>query len=381
MTRKRKKDNISPLNDNKESKRKMAANTQQNFQSPNLQQAASPAQVGQYGIGQSFMLPPLYHPSSPFVTNQTSPILSQQNVNNLNTDILQGIIQRLDSMDAKLGQLNKIQSTVEKITERLNSLDQKFNEIERSHAFISEQYDSVTARSIENKGDISQLRSDVKFLTAENEKLKSANDSCNENIIDLKCRSMRDNLLFFGVAEGTTFNPAPLGGVQSTVTDSTGFTDNTSTNQTSTISTSDDFHEPAGHGSISAPALFSSVVKSDHENCVDKVFTFCDKILRINDPRSKINIIRAHRVGKFISGKTRPIVAKFDSESKSLIKESLKHVKLQHTDYNVADQYPPEVKDRRKQLIPVMIDARKQGKRAVLVRDKLYIDNELYGSK
>ncbi|XP_060583954.1 uncharacterized protein LOC132740117 [Ruditapes philippinarum] len=286
----------------------MAANTQQNFQSPNLQQAASPAQVGQYGIGQSFMLPPLYHPSSPFVTNQTSPILSQQNVNNLNTDILQGIIQRLDSMDAKLGQLNKIQSTVEKITERLNSLDQKFNEIERSHAFISEQYDSVTARSIENKGDISQLRSDVKFLSAENEKLKSANDSCNENIIDLKCRSMRDNLLFFGVAEGTTFNPAPLGGVQSTVTDSTGFTDNTSTNQTSTISTSDDFHEPAGH-------------------------------------------------------------------------ESLKHVKLQHTDYNVADQYPPEVKDRRKQLKPVMIDARKQGKRAVLVRDKLYIDNELYGSK
>jgi hypothetical protein len=59
------------------------------------------------------MLPPLYHPPSPFVTNQTSPILSQQNVNNLNTDILQGIIQRLDSMDAKLGQLNKIQSTVE----------------------------------------------------------------------------------------------------------------------------------------------------------------------------------------------------------------------------------------------------------------------------
>jgi hypothetical protein len=68
-------------------------------------------------------------------------------------------------------------------------------------------------------------------------------------------------------------------------------------------------------------------------------------------------------------------VAKFDTDSKMLIKSFLKKVKLQHTDYNMSEQYPQEVKDRRKELFPVMLEARNSGKRAVLVRDKLFIDN------
>jgi hypothetical protein len=67
-----------------------------------------------------------------------------------------------------------------------------------------------------------------------------------------------------------------------------------------------------------------------------------------------------------------------DTESKLVIKSALKHVNLKHSNYNVTEQYPQEVKERRKALIPEMIEARKQGKRAVLVRDKLYINNILF---
>ena len=188
---------------------------------------------------------------------------------------------------------------------------------------------------------------------------------------------MRDNLLFFGIAEGSSFDPAPQMANPLYHSEDTTITsgNHPSTTQTSDLTT----NEHGGSRSANVPT-YSSIVQNNQENCADKVFTFCDKVLHINTPRSKINIVRAHRVGKFIPGKVRPIVAKLESESKSLIKQSLKHVKLQHTEYNVSDQYPPEVKDRRKQLIPVMLDARKQGKRAVLVRDKLYIDNQLYGS-
>ncbi|XP_060580681.1 uncharacterized protein LOC132737413, partial [Ruditapes philippinarum] len=96
-----------------------------------------------------------------------------------------------------------------------------------------------------------------------------------------------------------------------------------------------------------------------NEKCAEKVFVFCEKVLKIDNPKSRINIIRAHRIGKFTSGKTRPIVAKFDNDSKFLIKDALKGAKLQMTPYNVTDQYPQEIKDRRKELIPVMLEARK----------------------
>ena len=58
----------------------------------------------------------------------------------------------------------------------------------------------------------------------------------------------------------------------------------------------------------------------------------------------------------------------------------MRNVNLKSSEYNVTDKFPPEVKDRRKQLIPLMIEARRQGKRAELVRDKLYINNVLNNS-
>ncbi|WAR00029.1 hypothetical protein MAR_024401 [Mya arenaria] len=42
------------------------------------------------------------------------------------------------------------------------------------------------------------------------------------------------------------------------------------------------------------------------------------------------------------------------------------------------NQYPPEVNERRRHLVPIMKQARREGNRANLVRDKLYINNRLY---
>jgi hypothetical protein len=46
--------------------------------------------------------------------------------------------------------------------------------------------------------------------------------------------------------------------------------------------------------------------------------------------------------------------------------------------YNVTDQYQQEIKDGHKELIPVMLEASKAVKKAVLVRDELYINNIIY---
>ena len=117
------------------------------------------------------------------------------------------------------------------------------------------------------------------------------------------------------------------------------------------------------------------------EDCASKIFQFCESILRIDNPRAKIHIDRAHRMGQAKVGKTRPIVAKFkDSQSKINIKSALKAINLKNTKYAVFDQLPQEIQDRRKALVPIMLKAREEKKTAYLVRDKLYINDKLYNS-
>ena len=164
----------------------------------------------------------------------------------------------------------------------------------------------------------------------------------NDEVIDLKCRSMRDNLLFFGIPEGST--PAPTD-IQS---------DNTQGTPTHTT-----------YAAAAASVSFSSSSHTD-EDCKSKVISFCEKVLHMSNPADNIHIERAHRIGRYISGKTRPVVAKLNSDSKTLIKNATKSVNLKNSSYNIADQFPQEVKERRRQLIPIMLDARRHGKRAVL---------------
>ncbi|KAL4236294.1 hypothetical protein ACF0H5_004681 [Mactra antiquata] len=294
-------------------------------------------------------------PYSPYVMNANSPTFSQQTQSMANPDSIQTIIQKLERIDSKLGQLDKIQSTVDQITTRLNTMETKISEIEHSQQFISTQYESMSNTTDLNKQSINKLNSSVDKLIVENKDLKSMNESMADDILDLKCRSMRDNMLFFGIPEGAgTFVPT----VQ--------FNQVRATNAVPPESTiSDSQSEPEVlSGSVPEPHLSQT---GSVESCESKVHTFLSKILNITNSTRNVCIDRAHRVGPFRANKTRPIVVKFkDTDSKIQVKDALKTVKLRDTPYNVSDQYPPEVQQRRKELIPHMIQARRVGKRAFL---------------
>ena len=103
-----------------------------------------------------------------------------------------------------------------------------------------------------------------------------------------------------------------------------------------------------------------------------------ESALNIPDARHNIKIDRAHRIGLFDITKKRPIVVKFSfSQDKTLIKKCA-YSELKDTKYRVSDQYPKAIQDRRKILIPHLIKAREDNKRAVLSYDKLYIDGCLF---
>ena len=51
---------------------------------------------------------------------------------------------------------------------------------------------------------------------------------------------------------------------------------------------------------------------------------------------------------------------------------------LKGTNYFISEQFPKEVMESRKQKIPVMKKAKKEGKKVKLVADKLLINGVLY---
>lgn len=91
-----------------------------------------------------------------------------------------------------------------------------------------------------------------------------------------------------------------------------------------------------------------------------------------------ISIERAHRVGKPRSdGKPQPIIAKFSFfRDKSYVLS--KAPNLAGTNFGVSSDFPKEIVDIRKSLLPHLKAARKRGCTAKLVYDKLYIDGHIF---
>lgn len=125
--------------------------------------------------------------------------------------------------------------------------------------------------------------------------------------------------------------------------------------------------------------LFFGITEEKDEkdsDCVNKVLDLIENKLQINNAKEEIKIHRAHRIGRYDQRKTRPIVAKFvyypDREKIRL------NAKKLSKPYGISQQYPPEIMEKRKILIPIMLEARKQSKEAYLSGDKLFIDGRLY---
>lgn len=265
-----------------------------------------------------------------------------------------------------LARLNCIESSIAENRNKINIANKKISEIEKSQNFMSEKYDSVNKQCVDNKARNSQIQGELTVLADQNAKLKKDNESlisdnrkCQEDIIDLQCRSMRDNLVFSGIPEVSMQTPpfmAQPGDPMEQATDVQGPT------------------------MLPQPqASYAQALKS--EDCAAKIFEFCEQVLKIESARTRVLIDRAHRMGAYKLGKPRAIVVKFkDTESKMLIKSALKNINLKATPFAVFEQYPQAVQERRKALIPEMVKARNSGKTAFLVKDKLFINGKPYNT-
>ena len=98
----------------------------------------------------------------------------------------------------------------------IEAASKKITDIETSQNFLSSNHDNIKKDVEVNKGNVTKVQVTLKNLADENkilkdsnQKLKTSNDSMQEDIIDLKCRSMRDNMVFVGIPE--TFTMGSMG--------------------------------------------------------------------------------------------------------------------------------------------------------------------------
>lgn len=235
-------------------------------------------------------------------------------------------LDKLDKLDSIETNVTKLVSKISDIETRLNSNEKATTELQTSVTFLSAKYDEFCAQSKTDSVKLTDCTSIIQSLKSENDELRKVltdmqevNKSLKDDLIDLKCRSMRDNLVFTNIPE--------------------------------------DFQNHDGRRF------------KDTEEVLNK---FLNEKLQIND----VKFERVHRVpdtGRRAGNRPRTIVAKFSMFKE---RESVRRsgYKLKGTNIGIHEQFPEEIEAKRRELYPLMRKCRQENKKTVLVRDKLYVD-------
>lgn len=234
--------------------------------------------------------------------------------------VLDNIDKQVTEMNSKIATMDRRVTSLER---QLNESNRQITELETSRAFDSQTCDDLKRAQSDISRQVTELDNHKKDLTDSLKSVTQENIRLNEQLLDLQSRSMRDNLLFHNIDECSTRE------------------------------------------------------ERLNENCVEKIQSFFETKLNITDARD-VKIDRAHRIGPFRANKTRPVVVKFNFFQDKLRVKQAANDKLKNTDYRVSEQYPKTIQDRRKTLYPAFAQARRDGKRAYLSYDKLYIDGTMY---
>ena len=228
-------------------------------------------------------------------------------------DDVKHIKQSLAKLEKIEQTVNTIHMKVSNLEEKVKSLDTRVDQVEASCAFISNDSDERRKETEKAKGEIKSLKERCKDLEDSSSKYL-------DKITDLESRSMRDNLMFYGIPES-----------------------------------------------------------DGEEDCELLVKKLCDEHLKMESDALMFD--RVHRVGVKKRNAHRPIVAKFHyfTEREAVRKASYEWAEtLKQNNVGVGMQWPQQVREARKALYPVMNKEKQNGKTVKLVRDKLFINGVEY---
>lgn len=239
------------------------------------------------------------------------------------------IIDDIKSIKQSVAKIDNVEKTVNKINAKLidlenkvSDIDKRVSEVETASSYISSKFESNAVELKTAKDQIKTLKSSCSNLSTKFDLLEKSKENMNSKISDLEFRSMKDNLIFYGVPENNT---------------------------------------------------------SPNENCELIVKDIIKNHLEISPEH--IIVERAHRMGSKTAGRTRPIVIKFNSyKDRENIRTTAyaKKEDLKNHNLGIGIQLPKEWRDARKALYPIMQREKQKGNEVRLTADKLYINGSLY---
>ena len=242
---------------------------------------------------------------------------------------------RLSNIETSLTKLTTIErevafvrSDVYQLQTDNTNLSRRMSEVEKSCQLISSCFDESKTLHINLQKEMSELKKQNSVLT---DKIKSnfaSNESLSNELSELKARSMQQNLLFFGICEPPN---------------------------------------------------------KEKEYIEPKIKDFMKHELDLEDPSIVDSIVfdRIHRLGRpnnTPGANPRPVVARFERyKDREVIREAAKDLNSKRNGYSIREQYPPEMEAKRRLLYPVMRQMQQNSQnRVALVRDKLFVNNDLY---
>ena len=115
---------------------------------------------------------------------------------------------RCKAIKTQVSKIEDVQKTINQICVRIKdletnvtSIDSRLSTVENSCTFIGKQYDDHKREIDDAKSKLKSLKGTCDQLEKKTKSLESEKSSLEVKLTDLEYRSMRDNLMFYGVAE------------------------------------------------------------------------------------------------------------------------------------------------------------------------------------
>lgn len=274
------------------------------------------------------------------IMNESREVLEAPNENavlNLILEMVTKIENRMENLETSIGKrLDEMRQDFLLVSNRVRTLEDKTTEIhkklaecENSCQGLSNIFDAAEKQIKNNTRTLIHQDIRIKKLeetpilqpvvqpVTECETIKTLRNQLSElqdKVVDLQCRSMKNNLVFSGL-----------------------------------------FHIP-------------------NENCEHYLRNFIRQELGIEH---FIEFGNVHRFGRRGRNNARPIVARF-LYHKDLELVLQNAWQLKGTPFGISQQFPAEIINERKKLYPKMKEAKREQREVVLVRDKLYIDGQRF---
>jgi hypothetical protein len=249
--------------------------------------------------------------------------------------------------------VNSISLKMSEFETKLKCVETRVDSVETSCTFISDAYENQKCELKKSQTLVSNLEKSCAEMRINIKQHIQNADKMNDKLLDLESRSMRENLIFYGISE----QPQVL--EEDTDTETHEVMDDQQ----------NDHREQQPDRQVNAVPSCEKLVKH-----------FIKNVLEI-DP-SEIRFDRAHRLGSATARKPRPIVVKFHSytdreriRQKSFddaIKEKMKHLRQ-----GVGIQQPGPIREARKALQPAAKEAQDNRQTTRIIGNKLFVNNIL----